>query len=238
MEGCFTILGEEIHGTGGTINQYTGDGVMALFGAPHRLGGLRRQGMLCGAIDPAPPGVVSRTGRKGLRHRFQDANGDQRGTSGRWRHRRQSAPGLYTAIGDTTNLAARLQASAAPGSIHVSAAVADSVGHLFQFESMGSRRLKGISAPQPIFFHYFPIKTSSRGPSKAPTDLLGREDALNQLQSAWKQAKAQGPLFVSMTGPAGIGKRRLLRHFFSTLDEPDLLLLSCRLPSLRKQHRV
>jgi class 3 adenylate cyclase len=34
MDGCFEILGQEIHGAGGTVNQYTGDGVMALFGAP------------------------------------------------------------------------------------------------------------------------------------------------------------------------------------------------------------
>ncbi len=225
MEGCFTILGEEIHGTGGTINQYTGDGVMALFGAPIALEAYVARACYAALSIQHRLALYHQQATKAYGIDFRMRMGINAG---------QVVVGAigdnlrldYTAIGDTTNLAARLQASAPPGSIHVSASVAESVGHLFEFESMGARRLKGISEPQPIF-SLLSDKTSSRGPSQASTDLLGREDALSQLQSAWKQANAQGPLFVSMTGLAGIGKRRLLNHFFSTLDAPDRLLLSC-----------
>jgi len=114
MDGCFEILGREIHGAGGTINQYTGDGVMALFGAPIAYDDHIR--LACHAALR----VQRRLGEfhKKIRDRYH--------VSFKMRIGIHSGPVVvgaigdnlrldYTAQGDTTNLAARLQSLAKPG---------------------------------------------------------------------------------------------------------------------------
>ena len=150
MDGCFEILGEVVHGTGGTINQYTGDGIMAIFGAPIAL-----EDYVARACFTA----LEIQRRLSNYHTFAF---ETFGVNFQMRigiHAGQVIVGAigdnlrldYTAVGDTTNLAARLQASASPGTIHVSKRVAETVGHLFSFQNMGAHRFKRQITPAANF---------------------------------------------------------------------------------------
>ena len=232
MDGCFEILGDVVHGSGGTINQYTGDGIMAIFGAPIAVEDYIARACYAGLEI-----------QRRLSH-YQTEAARTFGVTFQMRigiHAGQVLVGAigdnlrldYSAIGDTTNLAARLQASAAPGTIHVSKQVVDAVEHLFRFESMGVHRLKGKSHPQQIF-HLLAEKTTSevfvRSEGLASV-LVGREKELAQLQAAWHQACVEGPSAVLLTGPAGIGKTWLLSRFIDEIAAQRSVVLTGSCPS-------
>ena len=227
MDGCFEILGDVVHGTGGTINQYTGDGIMAIFGAP-----IAVEDYIARACYAALE----------IQHRlshYQQMAADTFGVTFQMRigiHAGQVLVGAigdnlrldYSAVGDTTNLAARLQGSAAPGTIHVSMQVAEAVDRLFQFKNMGTRRLKGKSHPQ-LIFRLLGEKMQSEAFVRSEglaSVLVGRDRELAELRAAWKQACTDGPAAVLLTGPAGIGKTRLLTRFIDDITAQRAFVLT------------
>jgi class 3 adenylate cyclase/tetratricopeptide (TPR) repeat protein len=216
MDGCFELLGEVIHGLGGTINQYTGDGIMAIFGAPIALEDYTAKACFAGLEIQRRLADYRALTLKQFGLDIQMRIGINTG---------QVLVGAigdnlrldYTAIGDTTNLAARLQASAAPGTIHVSRQVVESVGHLFHFKDLGSRRLKGKSHPQRIF-RLNGVKTApdiSIRLSGPALKFMGRKQELARLSEAWRRACENGPVSLMLRGQTGIGKKRLLSHFLT-----------------------
>ena len=227
MDGCFEILGEVVHGTGGTINQYTGDGIMAIFGAPIALEdyvaracftALEIQRRLSNYKTHASETFgVNFQMRIGIHagHVIVGAIGDNLRLD-------------YTAVGDTTNLAARLQASASPGAIHVSKRVADAVDHIFDFKNIGTRHLKGKSRPQQIF-QLLAEKTRSdvavRSAGHSPV-FMGRDKELAQLKAVWNRARDNGPASVMLIGPAGIGKTRLLTQLLDVIAKHPAFVLT------------
>ena len=136
MDRCFRILADEVHRYEGTINQYTGDGIMALFGAPI-------------AHEDAPERAVrAALGMQASLKRFGDELRAERGIDFQMRIGINSGPVVvgkigddlrmdYTAVGDTTNLAARLQATAPPGGILISETTAKLVAGRFVTEPVG-----------------------------------------------------------------------------------------------------
>jgi class 3 adenylate cyclase len=119
MDRCFGILGREIHQAGGTINQYTGDGVMALFGAP----------IACD--NPDRPASFAALQVQTRMKEFHRKILEQYGVVFKLRIGIHTGPVVvgaigdnlrldYTAVGDTTNLAARLESMAKAGGILVS----------------------------------------------------------------------------------------------------------------------
>ena len=150
MDGCFQILMNEIHRYEGTINQFTGDGVMALFGAPvaHEDHAQRAcKAALAIQKELAP------CGEKILRGY---------GAEFRMRIGLNTGPVIvgaigddlrmdYTAVGDTTNLAARVQQSAQPGEVWLSAGTRGLVRDYFAEESVGEFTLKGKTEPQKLY---------------------------------------------------------------------------------------
>lgn len=150
MDGCFEILGEEIHKAGGSINQYTGDGVMALFGAPvffedH----VERACHAAIQIQVRMQGYTDQVQRD-FHVLFQLRIGINTGKVV------VGAIGIdlrrdYTAAGDTTNLAARLQALAPPSGILVSAPVRDIARSRFRFRKAGMFAVKGKQTPVAAF---------------------------------------------------------------------------------------
>ena len=136
MDGCFKTLMDEIHKYEGTINQFTGDGLMALFGAPvaHE-DHAQRACHAALAIQEA----VTAYGERIKRDHVQDF---------KMRIGLNSGPVIvgaigddlrmdYTAVGDTSNLASRLESMAEPGSILVSVNTHKLVGYFFEFEPLG-----------------------------------------------------------------------------------------------------
>ena len=122
----------------------------------------------------------------------------------------------HTAIGETPNRAARLQAIAAPNSVVIDAATRQMIGGLFKVRDLGPRTLAGLSGPVPVWHVLSESGVLSRfealhGASLPP--MIGRDQELGILLSSWNQAKAGIGQAVLVTGEPGIGKSRLVAAF-------------------------
>jgi class 3 adenylate cyclase/tetratricopeptide (TPR) repeat protein len=116
-------------------------------------------------------------------------------------------------VGETPNLAARLQDVAEPNSVVVAAATRHLAGGLFNYENMGQRYLKGIPEPIPVWRVIGESLTASRFEATRAGSLIGfvgREQELALLLDRWEQAKCGAGQVVLVRGEPGIGKSRLV----------------------------
>ncbi len=220
MDGCFKILMDEIHRYEGTINQFTGDGVMALFGAP--LAHEDHAQRACTAalsIQKAMGGYCEKIKQK-------------TGAEFRMRIGLNSGPVIvgsigddlrmdYTAVGDTTNLAARIQQNANPGEVWVSQETQNIIRDYFQNRPVGEIQLKGKSRPQPTYCVIAErpgVRTRFEAVlMRGVTQFVGRGPEMQALQAAFKKAKNGDAQIVDVVGEAGVGKSRLVYEFRETL---------------------
>ena len=230
MDGCFKILMDEIHKYEGTINQFTGDGVMALFGAP-----------------VAHEDHAQRACRAALA--IQDALRDYRykvekdfGVDFQMRIGINSGPVVvgsigddlrmdYTAVGDTTNLASRMQSQAGPGGILVSRNSFKIAGPYFDFEPQGKVELKGKKEPQEVYklVKSGEVKTRIEASvARGLTKFVGRKKEFGALMEAFEKVKAGSGQVVSIVGEAGVGKSRILLEFRQAISEDEFTYLEGR----------
>src|SRR5713101_5796011 len=205
MDRCFELITAEVHRFEGTINQYTGDGVMALFGAPiaHEDGPRR-------AVHAAL-GI-----HRALRDYGKELQG-QRGVGVQMRIGVNTGPVVvgkigddlrmdYTAVGDTTNLAARLQQMAQPGSVVISAATHQHIAGFFETRALGELSVKG-RAPVHAFEVLRPRGRRTRfnvEVERGLTLLVGRERELTMLRERFSEVKAGRGQVVGIAGEAGL----------------------------------
>src|SRR5262249_14347978 len=126
----------------------------------------------------------------------------------------QSITQENAAIGETTNLVARLQAIAAPNSIVISPVTYRLVGGLFDYRDLGRHTLKGFSEPVHVRQVLGPSNVESRFEAQhqlGTSSLLGREEELELLLRRWSEVKCGKGRVVVLTGEAGIGKSRIAR---------------------------
>ena len=129
-----------------------------------------------------------------------------------------------TVVGETPNLAARLQALAAPGSVVISQATRRLVGGLFELADLGPRRLKGFAEPLAVWR----VEGEGRAEGRFEalhgehlTPLVGREHELGILLERWAWARDGDGQVVLLAGEPGIGKSRMIRTLRERLgDEP------------------
>ena len=212
MSQVFELMLDEVHRYEGTVNQFLGDGIMALFGAPiahedhaqraahaalamkHRLDELRydlerRRGIVFQVRQGLNTGLVV-VGTIGSDLRMD-----------------------YTAVGDTTNVAARLQQTAEPGQVVVSAATHRLVGGYFHTRALGEVSLKGKADPVPVWELISQRAARTRLEVEAErglTPFVGRERELGLLRDAFERARGGQGQIVFVAGEPGIGKSRLL----------------------------
>ncbi len=230
MNGCFRILVDEIYRCEGTIDKFTGDGVMALFGAPlaHE-DHAQRAGYAALSIQKALGdygeqvrqdwGIDFRV-RIGLNSGLVvvDTIGDDLRMD-------------YTAIGDTANLASRMESMARPGAILVSGHTHRLTRDFFEFEALGKLVIKGKEAPQEAYELLRTTEVQTRievAASKGLTRFVGRKREMGALRAAFEKARAGSGQVLVIAGDAGVGKSRLLREFLFTLCEEEHLLLKGR----------
>jgi class 3 adenylate cyclase/tetratricopeptide (TPR) repeat protein len=229
MDGCLRILAGEVHRYEGTVNQYTGDGIMALFGAPV-------------AHENAPERAVrAALGMQAALRRYQEELSQTRGIQFHMRigiHTGLVVVGKigddlhmdYTAIGDTTNLAARLQTAAAPGAVLVSGDTAKLVAGRFVMRSVGPLTLKGKSEPVPA---HEVVRAVPRTPlvpisHHGLTPLVGRDTELAALERLFAHARAGRGQVAFVVGEAGIGKSRLIHEYKSRVGTEQVTWLEGR----------
>lgn len=124
------------------------------------------------------------------------------------------------AVGDTLNLAARLQAAAAPDSVVIADATRRLVGELFALEELGALDLKGIADNAAAYRALRAYDIESRFEAlrgNRLTALVGRGDELDQLRQCWRRAREGAGQVVLLTGEAGIGKSRLTAAFMEQI---------------------
>src|SRR3989454_2017390 len=217
---CFELITAEVHRFEGTINQYTGDGVMALFGAPiahedsprraaHAALGIQGAVRDYGKQLQAEAGVTGQM-RIGLNTGLVVVGsiGDDLRMD-------------YTAVGDTTNLAARMQTAARPGSVLVTEATHNAIQGYFETLDLGELPVKGHSPVRAFEV----LRTRGRrsrldvAAERGLTPLVGRSRELGVLTELYAQAKNGRGQVVFVAGDAGLGKSRLLLEFQRTLAE-------------------
>ena len=216
MDGCFQILMDEIHRYEGTINQFTGDGVMALFGAP------------VAHEDHAQRACYAALSIQKAIEEYGNKIGRERGVEFKIRVGLNSGPVIvgsigdnlrmdYTAVGDTTNLAARIQQAANPGDVWASQETRNIIQDYFHDEMVGEFPLKGKAAHQPLYRMVSErpdVRTRfEAGLVRGITDLVGRRPEMEALRSVFERAKEGEGQVVDVVGEAGVGKSRLVYEF-------------------------
>jgi predicted ATPase/class 3 adenylate cyclase len=221
MDRAFQLILEQVHRYEGTVNQFTGDGVMALFGAPI-------------ALENAPHHAV--TAALAIQRALVPLDEEARQRHGRDFRMRigiHTGPVVvgkigddlrmdYTAIGDTTNLAARLEQIARPGSVVISAATRRLVEGFFDLQVLPPARVKGKSDAVHACEVLAERPVSGRIEARPETDLtpyVGHEWEQGALSAAFESARDGRGQVVFVVGDAGIGKSRLLHEFRRRLAE-------------------
>ncbi len=223
MDGCFKVLMDEIHRYEGTINQFTGDGIMALFGAPiSHEDHAQRACHVALAIQKA----MNEYGQK-IRIEFN--------VEFKLRIGLNSGPVVvgaigddlrmdYTAVGDTTNLAMRMESMSGAGNIQISENTYRQIKEYFYCEDLGSVPVKGKKEPQQT---YKLIKSSEiqtrieASVLKGLVRFVGRKNSMATIQSAWDKAVNGSGQILGVVGEAGVGKSRLLLEFRSSITNAD-----------------
>ena len=199
---------------GGHLARYLGDGVLAFFGYPEAHDNDAERAVRAGlalldSLDRInqQPGRVELSARIGIDSGAVVVGG---GTG-------QDAD----VFGDAPNIAARVEALAAPGTVAISAATQRLIAGLFVVEDLGAQTLKGIERPIQL---YRVVRASGiRGRFEAAasagrlTPFVGREDELRSLMSRWRRALDGEGQVVTIMGEAGIGKSRLVRQFHQAI---------------------
>jgi class 3 adenylate cyclase/predicted ATPase len=199
---------EAIERNGGFVAKYMGDGVLSYFGYPHAHEHDAERAVRAGlALVEAVPKLTTAAGMP-LQVRVGIATGlvvvgDLIG-SGEAQER-----GI---VGETPNLAARLQGIAEPNTVIIADSTRRLLGTLFELQDLGTRDLKGIATPVRHWAALRPSLVESRFEALHAgglTELVGREEELELLLRRWSKAKTSEGQVVLLSGEAGIGKSRV-----------------------------
>jgi len=227
MDGCFKVLMDEIHKYEGTIDKFTGDGVMALFGAPVAHEDHAQRACYAALAMQRAMGEYSERLRKDYGVEFKVRVG------------LNSGPVIigsvgndlrmdYTAIGDTTNLASRMETNAKPGTVLVSSDTYKIARDFFRFEPLGEVKVKGKEEPVEAYQLIEASEVETRieaSVAKGLTRFVGRDREIAALKEAFEKAQSGSGQVVGIVGEAGVGKSRLLLELREMLHEKEYTYL-------------
>jgi len=232
MDGAFRIMMNEIHEYEGTINQFTGDGIMALFGAP------------VAHEDHAQRACHAALAIQKAMAEYSEEVKKSGGVNFRTRMGLNTGPVVvgsigddlrmdYTAVGDTVNLAARMESTARPGTVLVSNNTYKRAGQHFQFAPLGKVKVKGKEAPLDVYELVDKIERPKSGLDRQIfSEMVGREKELNRLEiQVLKAVNGEGSI-INIIGEAGIGKSRLVAELKNREIMKQVALLEGRAISI------
>jgi class 3 adenylate cyclase/predicted ATPase len=193
---------------GGFVAKYMGDGVLVYFGYPHAHEDDAERAVRAGlklmseSAEPSAPSKELLSIRVGIATGLVVV-GDLIG-SGEAQER--------GVVGETPNLAARLQALAAPNAVVIAESTRQRLGTLFECSDLGKVELKGIAEPVQAWQVVRPGSVEGRFEAlhtAALTPLVGREEEIDLLQRRWQRAKSGEGQVVLLSAEPGIGKSRI-----------------------------
>src|SRR5262245_30716410 len=220
LDRLFRVLADCVHRYEGTINQYTGDGIMALFGAPIAHEDHAQRACTAALEMAREVAVLAEDVRResGLDLALRLGLNSGEVVVGRIGDDLRMD---YTAQGHVVGLAARVQQLAPPCGASVTESTARLAAGFFGLVDRGAHVLKGASAPLRVF------DLRSRGPIRSRFErsrargfsrFVGRERELARLEQALREARAGRPAVVLVTGEPGAGKSRLCHEFLERCD--------------------
>ena len=197
---------ETVRHLGGFVSQYLGDGVLVFFGYPQAHEDDAERAVRAGLRLVAA--VADLRTRASLQTRVGIATGlvvvGEIADAG--------GPQERGIIGETPNLAARLQSIGEPNQVIIAENTRRLLGNLFELEDLATQDLKGIAGPVRVWAALRPSSAASHFEAlhgTTLTDLVGREEELELLLRRWSKAKTGEGQVVLLSGEPGIGKSRL-----------------------------
>ena len=229
MDQIYEILIHKVHDYGGTVNEMTGDGIMALFGAPI-------------ALEDAP--------QRAIRSAYAIHREMAKFTDKMKKEKQNTPPvkmriGIHTgpvvvgalgndlrvdfkAVGDTVILASRMEGLAEPGSTYVTEETFKLTEGLFRFEALGEYTIKGKEGKAKTYRVIAPRTIRTRfdvSAERGLTPFVGRERELELLLDGFGRSKTGRGQSLSIVSEAGIGKSRLLYEFIKSATNEDVTIL-------------
>jgi len=228
MDEVYEILIHKVHDYEGTVNELTGDGIMALFGAPI-------------ALEDAPQRAI----RSALAiHReinkfSEQLKSEKRISSIKMRIGIHTGPVVvgtlgndlrveFKAVGDTVNLASRMEGLAGPGTTYVTEDTFKLTEGFFRFEALGEKKVKGREEPIRVYQVIAPSARRTRfdvSAERGLTPFIGRERELELLLDGFERVKAGKGQAFSIISEAGVGKSRLLYEFRKAIANENVTFL-------------
>jgi class 3 adenylate cyclase len=214
LDRFFHILAAGVHRFEGTVNHFTGDGLMALFGAPIAHEDHARRACHA-ALDlrDALGDYASVLASRGLAFAVRMGLNSGEVVLGRIG---DDLHVEYTALGHTVGLAARMEQMAAPGAVYLTEHTARLVDGFFTLRDVGTPTMKGVSTPVRVYELVAPGLARTRldaSRRRGFSRLVGREDELARLWRIVEQVVAGHGQVAGMVGDAGVGKSRLCFEF-------------------------
>jgi class 3 adenylate cyclase/tetratricopeptide (TPR) repeat protein len=230
MDQIYEILIHKVHEYEGTVNEMTGDGVMALFGAPI-------------ALEDAPQRAIRSA--MAIHRELTEFNAKQKEfklPSLKMRIGIHTGPVVvgtlgndlrveFKAVGDTVNIASRVEGLAEPGATYVTGDTFNLTTGFFRFETLGEKEIKGKKEPVQL---YRVITTSSRrtrfdvNAERGLTPFVGKEREIELLLDGLERTKAGRGQAFSIIAEAGVGKSRLLYEFRKAVANENVTFLESR----------
>ena len=228
MDQVYEILIHKVHDYEGTVNELTGDGIMALFGAPI-------------ALEDAPQRAI----RSALAiHReinkfSEQLKNEKRMPSIKMRIGIHTGPVIvgtlgndlrveFKAVGDTVNLASRTEGLAEPGTTYVTEDTFKLTEGFFRFEALGEKKIKGKEEPVKVYQVIAPSTRRTKfdvSAERGLTPFVGRERELELLLDGFQRTKSGKGQAFSIISEAGVGKSRLLYEFRKAVANEDVNFL-------------
>jgi len=229
MDEIYEILIHKVHDYEGTVNEMTGDGIVALFGAPI-------------ALEDAPQRAIRSAYSI---HREITKFSDKIKQEKEGIQPLKMCVGIHTgpvvvgtlgndlrvefkAVGDTVNLASRMEDLAEPGATYVTEETFKLTEGLFRFEALGEREVKGKEEPVKTYRVIGPSTRRTRfdvSAERGLTPFIGREREIELLLDGFERAKQGKGQAFSIMGEAGVGKSRMSYEFRKRVENEDVTFL-------------
>ncbi len=227
MQRFFSILADAVHRFEGTVDKFTGDGIMAIFGAPvaHEDHARRACFAALKMLDDVGEYAAELRRRHGLN--FSTRIGVNSGEV----VAAEVGEGGYTAVGHTVGLAQRMEALAEPGKAYLTESTAELAHGYMELEDLGQFEIKGSSHPVGVF------ELSGVGAARSRLDLsrergfsrfVGRDAEMAALEEALARAERSEGAAVGIVAEPGVGKSRLCHEFAERCRERGIEVFECQ----------